>query len=69
MKSSNLGEPYTIPLYDNWTPQVGDVIYDGKGGYVKVLSVHKTPFLKKLMSTNRNASLRGTIKVQPVQHP
>lgn len=66
MKHRPIGEPYMMPLYDDRIPQVGDIIYDGKGGYVKVLSVHKIPLLQKIITINNSRPIRCNIKVQRV---
>ena len=61
--------PYLMPLYGDWVPKVGDIIFDGKGGYVQVLEINKPNWMGKLMSSQNENTVTATIKVVQVKNP
>jgi hypothetical protein len=65
MKKGKPSIPYTIPIFGDQIPNVGEVIYDGQGGFVKVLRVTKASLASRMFSTGvRTPS--ATLLVVPV---
>lgn len=50
MKYNRSAVPYTIPVFGDQIPSVGEIIYDGRGGFVKVLRVTKPSVVNRLFS-------------------
>jgi hypothetical protein len=50
MKNNRSSTPYTIPIFGDQIPSVGEIIYDGQGGFVKVLRVSKPSVASRLFS-------------------